>query len=839
MGKKQEPKYTPMINQYLKIKEDYADALVFFRLGDFYEMFFDDAITASKVLEIALTSRDAGEKIPMAGVPYHSVKPYIQKLIENGYKIAIVEQVSEPGKGLVEREVVRLITPGTIFEDDILDSKTNNFIASLILRETGYLLTYVDISTGESFLINNLTKHEALDYLIKLKVKELIITNNSDQKLISELKNNNIYITIHKEINNYDHRWASDLENDLKIGPRHLINYLQTTQMTPLFHLLKIEVIKNKDFMRVDSKVKKHLEILDSNTNNFKTTLLAQIDNTHTAMGARLLKHHLNHPLYNNDVLNERYDYIDAFSNVLYRKELIETLTNIYDINRIVGKISFGSVTPRDLIQLKITLEHTITLKEILNNYNNQLVKQLNEKINPHLELLDLLRNSLVDEPPISLKDGGVIKETYNEQLSELINLNLNSETWLRNFEEKERERLNIRNLKVGYNRVFGYYIEISKAQALLVEEIHGYERRQTLTNSERYISSELKEKEDQILHAKEKAIQLEQELFNEIKTISETYTVSLQELSQTVALIDLYLSHKITAEKNNYIRPEINIESREVKIVDARHPVVEKFTKYVKNDINFKEAEIFLITGPNMSGKSTYMRMFALIIYMMQIGSYVPASSAKLPLYDAIYTRIGSSDDLAGGKSTFMVEMTESNEALTFATNKSIILFDEIGRGTATYDGIALAQGMIEYIATKIKAQTLFSTHYHELTKLSEQYDNITNLHVRAKEENGKMIFLHQVELGATSKSYGIKVAALANLPKSIIRRSEEILNHLEKNKNEIEIDLFNYNEVEEKVQKNYLHEEIINDLENINIDELTPIEAIVYLKSLQNKLK
>src|SRR5690554_2316646 len=831
--------YTPMITQYLKIKEDYADALVFFRLGDFYELFFDDAITASKELEITLTKRDAGSKIPMAGVPHHAAKPYIAKLIQRGYKIAIAEQVSEPGAGLVERKVVRLITPGTVFEDDILDSKTNNYIASLILRETGYLLTYVDISTGEAFIIKDLTRAAAIDYLTKLKIKELILTNASDESLIEELKNCGVYISIHAEFNNYDHKWSDSLTNELKTGPRHLMNYLQTTQDLPLFHFKKIEEIPLANYVKVDNKVKNHLEIIDSNTNNFKTTLLNQIDNTNTAMGSRLLKHHLNHPVFDSETLNKRFDLNEAFSNVLYRSDLINALNDIYDINRIVSKLVFKSVNPRDLIQLKITLLALTNLKAILTNFNNSLINELVTKIDDHKTLYNLLDEAILEEPPISFKEGDVIKPEYNEQLNYLVNLNESSEQWLKDFEEQEKERLDTKNLKVGYNRNFGYYIEISKAQSMLLEDNHGYERRQTLTNSERYISPELKQKEEEILTAKEKAINLELQLFNEISEEILKYTTSLQNLSSLIALIDVHLSHQITAEKNNYVRLEININSRQVDIKDARHPVVEKFTKYVSNDIIMRPSEIFLITGPNMSGKSTYMRMFALIIYMMQVGSFVPASSAKLPLYDAIYTRIGSSDDLAGGKSTFMVEMVESNEALTFATANSIILFDEIGRGTATYDGIALAQGMIEYIATKIKAQTLFSTHYHELTKLSDLYSNITNLHVRASEEDGKMIFLHQVEKGATSKSYGLQVAALANLPSQLLKRSQVILDELEKNKSEIKIDLFNYNLEEVKVERNFEHEEMIKDLKEVNLDELTPIEALIYLKNMQNKIK
>lgn len=833
--------YTPMMQQYLKIKEDYADALVFFRLGDFYEMFFDDAITASKELEITLTSRDAGDKIPMCGVPYHSVKPYIQKLLEKGHKIAIAEQITEPGKGLVEREVIRLITPGTIFEDEILDRNNNNFIGSLILREYGFLLTYTDISTGESFLIDKLTKKEAINHIKSLKIKELILPNDADSLLINELKENNVYVSIHKEYNNYDTKWNNHLETEQKIGARHLLNYLNNTQKQPLSHLRPIEVVENKDYLKVDFQVKRHLEIVESNTNNPRTTLIYHIDNTHTPMGSRLLKHELNYPIKNVDELNHRYNMIEAFMPVFYRDDLINYLNQIYDINRIVGKISFKSVNPRDLVQLKNTLKILKPLKDVLYKYKNNLIDDITNKIDEHKELFDLLENSLIEEAPLILKEGGIIKDGYNLELDELRNINENSRKWLNEFEEQEKERLGVKNLKVGYNKVFGYYIEISKAQALSLKEDHGYERKQTLTNSERFTSNILKEKEDLILHAHEKAINLEYELFVSIREKTEKYLSSLQTLSQVISQIDLYLSHAITAEKNRYTRPIINTITKEVEVIKGRHPVVERFTKFVANDVKMNESEIFLITGPNMSGKSTYMRMYALIAYMAQIGSFVPADKAIIPVYDAIFTRIGASDDLSAGKSTFMVEMVESNEAIQNATKNSLILFDEIGRGTATYDGMALAQGIVEYIATHIKAQTFFATHYHELTTLSEKYKNIVNLHVKAKEENNKMIFLHQVEKGASDRSYGIQVAALANLPKPLLERSMEILEHLEKNKRKIEVDLFNYQESEVSLIDTLtpIKEEILDDLGNMDLNKLTPIEALVLLQNIQNKLK
>ncbi len=831
--------YTPMMQQYLEIKEDYADAIVFFRLGDFYEMFFDDAILASKVLEIALTSRDAGAKVPMCGVPYHSVKPYIQKLIEKGFKIAIAEQVTEPGKGLVKREVTRLITPGTVFEEGILDQNSNNFIASILLTEKGYALTYIDISTGESFITDALEKKEALDLVLSLDIKEVVVPVHFDQWFIDELKSHGLLISYANDYELHDYSYVRHLEREQRRAASFLINYLSKTQMQTLNHLMPVEYVVKIGQMHVDYRVKKHLEIMESLTLNHKTTLAYWLNHCQTAMGSRLLKSYLNHPLKDQDALNERYDFIEAFMPYLPRESMQEHLKYIYDINRIVGRISFNTVNARDLYQLKETLRHVPEIKETLKKYEHAKVQDLVQKIKDHRPLFEFLDHSISDDPPLTLKDGGMIKEGYNEALDELKNINLNGESWLAEFEISERERTGIKNLRVGYNRVFGYYIEISKGNTQYVKDEYGYERKQTLTNSERYISPVLKEKEAQILNAKDKAIQLEYELFKEIRNHVETYTHDLQELSTQIAMIDVFLNLAIISEKNQYQRPVLH-KHREVVIKSGRHPVVEKFTTFIKNDVLMDEGEIFLITGPNMSGKSTYMRMFAMIVYMAQIGCFVPADEAKLPIYDALYTRIGSSDDLSGGKSTFMVEMVESNDALTHATKDSLILFDEIGRGTATYDGMALAQGMIEYIHEKIGCQTLFSTHYHELTVLDKSLDRLTNLCVKAKEENQTMVFLHHVEKGTTDKSYGIQVASLAHLPKSLITRSKQILEKLENKENKVALDLFNYDDFEEQQAQmiNSIDVEVLEELKRVQIDQMTPIDALLLIKHLQTIL-
>ncbi|MBU1141833.1 MAG: DNA mismatch repair protein MutS [Firmicutes bacterium] len=833
-------KYTPMMQQYLKIKEDYADAIVFFRLGDFYEMFFDDAILASKVLEIALTSRDAGAKVPMCGVPYHAVKPYVQKLIERGFKIAIVEQMTEPGKGLVKREVIRLVTPGTVLEDGILDARTNNFIANVLLTEKGYALTYIDISTGESFITDGLDKKQVFDLIQSLDIREVVLPVRFDDSFIQNLKENDRLVSYSDDYQIIEHRYMNHLESDQKRAASHLLNYLVNTQKQMINHLMPFKVVERIGHMHIDYRVKKHLEIDESLINQSQTTLIHWINDCKTAMGSRMLKSMINHPLYDIKALNERYDLIEALKPYQPRERVIEHLRYIYDINRIVGRVAFNTVNARDLYQLKETLKQVPDLMCSLKLYQSSMIDRLVDQMVDHHELYEFLESAIHPEPPITLKDGGIIKEGFNQKLDELRNIDLYGQQWLLEFEIAEREKTGIRNLRVGYNRVFGYYIEVSKGNASMVKDEFGYERKQTLANSERYITPVLKEKEDDLLHAKERSMTLEYELFKEIRAYTEQFTFSLQELSTQIAQIDVYLNLSIISEKYNFIRPILH-EERTVEIIKGRHPVVEKFTKFVANDVIMNEGEIFLITGPNMSGKSTYMRMFAIIVYMAQIGCFVPAEKAILPIYDAIFTRIGSSDDLSGGKSTFMVEMVESNEALTKATQKSLILFDEIGRGTATYDGMALAQGMIEFIHEKIKAQTLFSTHYHELTVLENSLERLTNLCVKAKEEHDTMVFLHHVEKGTTDKSYGIQVASLAHLPKSLITRSKQILMKLEEKENKVVLDLFNYEKFEEENIQIIDADKVavLDEIEKINTDNMTPIEALLLIKHLQSLIK
>ncbi len=829
-----------MMQQYLDIKKDYADAIVFFRLGDFYEMFFDDAIIASKVLEIALTSRDAGEKVPMCGIPYHAAKAYIQKLIEKGFKIAIAEQVTEPGKGLVERKVVRIITPGTVLEDGILNENNHNFIASVLLTEKGYIVSTIDLSTGEAYLTDGLEKHEAFDLIKDLGIIEVVLHSRFDERFVQDLKALDRLVSNSDDLTILELKALEHLDHEQKRAMSHLIHYIVGTQKHTIDHLMKVEVVIHQQQMKVDYRVKKSLEIIESLVDQKQTTLLYWLDSCETAMGARMLKHMMLNPLFDMEQLNKRYDFIEALRPFGPRETLIQALKEIYDLNRIVGRISFDTVNGRELIQLKHSLAQIPTLKEALIKYEHPILKDLSETMNDHLHLYQFLDQAIFEEPPISIKEGNLIKEGYDQLLDDLRHIGTSGESWLTEFEQKEREKTGIKNLRVGYNRVFGYYIEVSKGNSELVKESFGYDRKQTLANSERFITPELKLKEDDILHALDKSIQREYELFVKIRETVKNDMFSLQELAKQIASIDVFLNLSIKSEKFRYVRPQLS-HKKQVKVIQGRHPVVEHFTTFVKNDVLMNEGEIFLITGPNMSGKSTYMRMYALVAYMAQIGCFVPADEAELPLYDAIFTRIGSSDDLSGGKSTFMVEMVESNEALSKASDQSLILFDEIGRGTATYDGMALAQGMIEYIHEKIKCQTFFSTHYHELTQLEMSLSRLTNLSVKAKEEKDKMIFLHHVERGATDKSYGIQVASLAHLPKSLILRSQEILHLLEQKELKISLDLFNYNAYEAEqthvIDPNHLR--VLEEVEGLNIDQLTPIEALLLLKHLQTILK
>ncbi|HQN74713.1 MAG TPA: DNA mismatch repair protein MutS [Bacillota bacterium] len=847
-----------MMQQYLEIKKDYSDFIVFFRLGDFYEMFFQDAIVASKELEIVLTGRDAGveEKVPMCGVPYHAVNLYLEKLVEKRYKVAIVEQVEDPAtaKGIVKREVIKLITPGTIIEEGAIKQKDNNYISAIYEGSDQYILAYADLSTGELYLEKlPLDKNILMSEILNLNVKEIIITSKFKDKFITNnLKNQDLTISINDDltVKKYYQNLVLDVyDKSLLNAFGLLINYLELTQKQQLLHLQKVQVFESTSYLRIDNNSKRNLELTETfvsrSSNN---TLFWLLDKCQTAMGSRFLKASILRPLIDKDQIQKRYELLESFNNnFIVRQELVERLKKVYDLERIAGRISFGNANAKDLINLKRSLEVIPEVKNLLNQLNNDYADSIALDL-PNLDFLALeIDKAIIDNPPLSIKEGGFIKDGYSKELDEMRNIKANAKEWLEEFVEKEKERTNLKKLKVGYNRVFGYYIEVTKSQMDLVKDEFGYERKQTLSNSERFITKELKEKEAIILGSIDRIMELEYQLFLDLKEKAKNETFKLQLTAKLIAIIDMMISLSRVSMANRYNKPVL-IEEKKLEIKNGRHPVVEKLLdeQFVENSLFMDESNtILLITGPNMSGKSTYMRQLAMIIIMAQVGCFVPAESAILPVFDQIFTRIGASDDLSTGKSTFMMEMLEVNYALQNATKDSLILFDEIGRGTATYDGMALAQAIIEYCHHKINCKILFSTHYHELTYLEDNLPALKNVHVKAKEEKGNIVFLHQVVEGPTDKSYGIHVAKLAKLPKNIITRSSEILTELEKNhgKNIIKpqtVDLFNYLDsltVEEKMEDKY--QNIIEQIKEIKVDELSPLSALNVLNDVVEEIK
>lgn len=838
-------KLTPMVKQYLEIKKDYNDTIVFFRLGDFYEMFYEDAYIASKELEITLTSKGTKTKIPMCGVPYHSVTPYIEKLINNGHKVAIVEQIEDPklAKGIVKRDIVRIVTPGTII-DNLDNQNQNNYVSSVSLIDDNYYLSYCDITTGEVYVLKiEKDENKLLNEILNLNTKEIVISKNFNKKIFNNvLKVNNILLSYE---DNYNINYNNQLEEPYKISVNRLISYLLRTQKRSLNHLKDAEII-NPNYLKFDLNTTRNLELFELNRSNSKTgTLFWLLDKCQTAMGSRMLKKWISKPLVDINEINLRYDFIDEINNnFIIKEELIKNLKTIYDLERIVGRISYGNTNPKDFLQLKNSLKNIPNIKNNLLNLNNKLAKELSLNINPLNELYDKIDKSIKEDASFQIKDGNIIKEGYNLELDKLKKASKEGKKWLIDLENKEKERTGIKNLKIGYNRVFGYYIEVSKSNISQIKDEFNYDRKQTLSNAERYITKELKEIEDLIIGSTDKSIKLEYDLFLEIREFTFKYIKDLQKLATNISILDAILSLAIVSKENNYTRPKYL--TNQVEITNSRHPIIEKISSepFINNDIKITDDKnIILITGPNMSGKSTYMRQFALIVIMAQMGCFVPAENAYLKIFDQIFTRIGALDDLIYGKSTFMVEMIEANYALKNATKDSLILFDELGRGTATYDGMALAYSIIEYIHEKIKCITLFSTHYHELTELENKLKHLKNVHVTAKEDKDSIIFLHKVLDGKSDKSFGINVASLAKLPKSIIERSKIILNELEKKDNNLEdITIFDFNEFEEKENINddlkkitEVEYEKLSKLNNLNLDNLTPIEALNFLYELK----
>lgn len=837
-------KITPMMKQYLKIKEQYEDSILFYRLGDFYEMFFEDAIIASHELEIALTGRNAGleERIPMCGVPHHSAHNYIEKLLEKGFKVAICEQTEDAknAKGLVKREVTQIISKGTVMDAQSLDEKENNYIGNIINFNHAYGLSYMDISTGEFYvLLIEPDDSLLISEVLSIGLKEVILASNVNKNILNTLKNQ--YKIVTSVYDNDNEEFTLDIFSDLNDirhlkTCQHILNYIIDTQKRSLDHIQKVIVKNQKEYLIMDVHTKRNLELTETIRNKERTySLLWLLDKTKTAMGSRMLKRWILNPLVNIDEINKRYDVVETLLNEFILKEdLRNLLYEIYDLERLSGRIAYGNANARDLLQLKNSIKVLPSIKDILNKIN----------FYGNLETLDdlyeLLNNSIYEEPPISLKEGYLIKDGFNKELDELKKARAGGKDFIAKLEHEERLRTGIKNLKVGFNKVFGYYIEVSKGNKHLVKDEFNYERKQTLANSERYITPLLKEKEQLVLGAEEKIIELEYELFTKIREEVKKYIPKLQTISKIISEIDVLQSFSTVTEGNNYTRPILNA-NKEIYIKDSRHPVIEKVLdiEFVPNDIIMDvNTNILLITGPNMAGKSTYMRQLAIIVIMAQIGCFVPCSEARIPIFDKIFTRIGASDDLVSGESTFMVEMIEANNAITNATINSLILFDELGRGTATFDGMSLAQAIIEYIHNNIKAKTLFSTHYHELTNLEQNLKNLKNIHVSAHEEDGNITFLHKIKEGSVDKSYGIHVAKLAKLPKPLINRANEILKLYETNskseKRNVQLSIPLMIKEEEK-EPNIIEEK----LKEINPLEITPIDALNILYELKKYIK
>ena len=832
---------SPMMKQYMDIKKNYEDVLLFYRIGDFYELFFEDGITASHELELTLTGKNAGlkERVPMCGVPHHAVKSYLEKAVSKGFKVAICEQVEDPkkAKGMVKREVIDVVSKGTLVDLDFLNSYDFNYIASLLDLEYAYLLTYADISTGDIFseMINH-DEQTLLNRILKLNLKEILLKTSFDLKLINILKNTyNINVTLTDDLYEEKLNIVADLVDVRRIeGVKHLVYYLVIKELNDISHFSNVKIIETNDYLKLDIHSIRNLELFETlRLKERQYSLIWLLDKCKTSMGSRKLKSFLSSPLKDKNLINKRLDIIDSLNTEFIKRSKLQALLyEVYDLERLCGKLTCGSFNARDALQIKKSLKVLPEISENITDLGFDFI------LDSHEELCDLLERAIYEEPPITLKDGFLIKDGYNKELDELKSIRSGGKDFIASLEQEEREKTGIQNLKVGFNKVFGYYIEVSKGNASKVKDEFGWERKQTLANGERFITPALKEKEALVLNAEERIIELEYDLFNNIKNILKENVLKLKDTANKLSYIDALVSLSVVSEKEKLVRPTFN-DNHCINIVNGFHPVISEVstTSYVKNDCHMDEnVNTLLITGPNMSGKSTYMRQLAITIIMAQIGSFVPADKADLPIFDAIYTRIGASDDLVSGESTFMVEMKEARNAICNATKDSLILFDELGRGTATFDGMSLAEAILEYVVNHIGCKTLFSTHYHELTVMEEKYPSIKNIHVSATLDNGKLVFLHKIKEGAVDKSYGVHVAALANMPKEIIDNAEKILasyEGTEVKKQTISSQLeFNF---EEPKPDNKLKEE----LEKIDPFNITPIDALKVLYDLKEKSK
>lgn len=845
--------HTPMMKQYLAIKAKHEDAFLFFRLGDFYELFFTDAIEASQILEITLTSRDAkrGDRIPMCGVPYHAAEGYIEALVQKGYKVAICEQTEDPRmvKGIVKREVVRIVTPGTLTEGKSIDTNSNHFIGSAhLIDERNYALAYLDLSTGEGkvqFVEGD--ERELIAEVETLGMKEVVVGESLHIALSESMAKRNITLSVEYGEEVIDQ--PENVPSEVAEACNNLLAYVKRTQKITLNHIQPFEFIQKAARLSIDANSMRNLELVQSIRSSTKEgSLYWLLDDTVTAMGARKLKMWIHQPLADRQQIVNRLDTVSELIEAFFLSdELKVSLREVYDLERLAGRISMGSAGGRDLAQLRNSLRRVPEIKKALLQSGRPLLESFAQRIDLCEKTCELLETSIAENPPITVKEGGVIKDGFDEELDQFRDASRNGKEWLAQLEIEERERTGIKNLKIGYNRVFGYYIEITKSNIYLAD-LERYERKQTLANAERYITPELKEKEDLILNAEEKGLACEYDLFSAIRDEMKNHIGQLQNLASVLSELDVLLAFAHLTEKRNYVKPTFH-DGRALEIKNGRHPVVEKMmdhSLYVPNSCSLTEkSNMLLITGPNMSGKSTYMRQVALIVVMAQIGCYVPCEEASLPLTDQIFTRIGAADDLASGQSTFMMEMMESQHAIANATEKSLLLFDEIGRGTSTYDGMSLAQAMMEYIHDEIGANTLFSTHYHELTTLDEHLPRLENIHVAAMEQDGKVIFLHKVMKGAADKSYGIYVADLAGLPPKLLERAKELLGHFEsadkrrEASNEPEQLAF-FDQLNEKTAAlSEEEQEILTDLDDKDVLNMTPLNALQYVFELKEKLR
>ncbi len=831
----QKKEETPLVRQYLEIKKDYPDAIVFFRLGDFYELFFDDAVSVCKLLELTLTKKSSNRDIPMCGMPHHAVKPYIKKLVDNGYKIAIAEQITPPGKGLVERKVIKLITPGQVIDDGILQDSKNNFIAAISFFELGFYMSYSDISTGESFLKYPLKKMDVLENLKNLEVKEVVISYLYDKEFIKSITDKNILVNEYNNHKIFESKLLKEITDvDAKKSACLLLNFLKEKQMQELNHMQPFIIEKGDDYLFVDNKFFDHLEIFRSNFSNDEFTLFNVLNQTKTAQGARYLRQIMLNPIKNYDKLKYRINLVKDLSSIDILKNLQKELVYIYDINRILGRLSTNNLNPIDLIWLKNSLNSIPNIKKILCESKIDNLISFASKLSEMKNIKDLIERAILENPERAITQGGIIKSGFNKDLDDLKNINKTNNDWIKEYEEKEREKTGIKNLRVSYNSVFGFYIEISKGNLDLIKDEYGYKRKQTLTNLERFTTKDLKDREDLIINCEKRINDLEYEIFKSVKNEILKEKNLLQELALNISILDTFQSLSYVSLLNNYKMSEYN-NLNILDLKNARHPVVEKFTKIIPNDAKMQKGDVNIITGPNMGGKSTYMRTVALCVYLAHIGSFVPCDYASIPIYDKIYTRIGSSDNIAGGLSTFMVEMVEANDAIKGACANSILFFDEIGRGTATFDGMALAYAILDYIIKNVGCHLMFSTHYHELTDLENKYQNIKNLNAIVKLENNKMVFLYKILEGISKNSYGIDVAGLANLPSQLLNTARMVLEKLEKNSATNEIK--NIKEGPKAKEKVEVFDKTLDEIKKLNLDNMTPIEALIYLKNLQKK--